>query len=174
MQSGAAAQMPPPRAVLARPKGRGRIFVVLLALVLAIIGTPRASATESISFDRVWWDGLSHAEQINAVEGLIIGYQGGFREGGAAAVAELDRNSFAAKKTPTAYKTQMSKWLWSGMRPTPEYTKTFGTYAHQIGDFYRDHPSLAQATVDQFFGCFADRPRFSCEDDAGFLRSVQP
>jgi hypothetical protein len=131
-----------------------------IALAIFCISGPMALATESVTFDGVWWRSLSSSEQLVAVQGLLEGYHGGFNDGWAAAyvTVALDGNA-SHKHFATLLDHRKSN-------ADAVYSKTFGTYRNEITDFYDSHPSLVEKPLGLFFSCFADNPGMTCDQVA--------
>lgn len=142
-------------------------FILGLLCAFALAAS-KANGTESVSFDRAWWDGLSEAEQTTAVQGLIEGFHGGYDAGyrSAAMVVLLDRNP-----ARTHFANLLVRQVHEENR-SQVFSKTFGTYVHLVSDFYTNNPGLAKATVGDFFECFADHPQFTCDEQATMLTKV--
>ena len=60
--------------------GRRQISGALCAItasLLLIFVTTAGKASVSVTFDGLWWQDLTPLEPINAVEGILVGYQAG-------------------------------------------------------------------------------------------------
>lgn len=143
-----------------------RLFTI--GIFLFALLAMRASASTTVTFDSVWWNGLSQDEQIVAVEGAIDSYQQGYTNGAIALsgtvhdymlqhVKVSDRDSIA---------TAMYHALDKMPKMTPIFSKTFGTYIHGISDFYSNFPDASKVTIGGIVVCLADKPERSCEQVA--------
>ena len=54
---------------------------VLFVFCAALATSSSSNATETVTFDGVWWTGLTDSEQIIAVQAMLGGYQQGYNNG---------------------------------------------------------------------------------------------
>lgn len=140
-----------------------RLFAAV-ALACGIAFSGRATvATETITFNGLWWASLSETEQGEVVEGILVGFNAGAAAGylRARTLVALDQGENRA---------HFQALLDRNFRPRLTFGKTFGTYVHEISDFYANNPTLTNVTVDKFFDCFADQPMIPCAREAELLR----
>ncbi len=146
-----------------------RIVSYLLAILVAsstVLYARATTATETVRMDAAWWNDLSEAAKTTAVQGMLVGFSAG-EEFGYSRAHSLVRNDHS----PNA--AHFEKLLYAHYQSgRATFSKTFGTYVHEVSDLYANNPSIADHAVREFFGCFADRPQVSCDDVIGLMKSV--
>ena len=135
-----------------------RSIVVALALAgILTVGAARALATETISTDAVWWNSLDESQQDLAVLASMEAFWEGFGAGTAT------QESYDTLSTSGGHKVRES------LRPPiprVEFSKTIGTYRHEITDFYVNHPEASTETIGGILWCLSDEPLLSCDEIA--------
>lgn len=134
-------------------KGRVAKATFALAAALVFVSGP-ARATESVTFDGVWWQGLRQAEKVVAIEGMLAGYDSGYRDGWLAGYYY----AVFAYAVPFS-KLQNATQTWNGMsKKETSFSKPFGTYIDEIDAWYEGHPDKLGTvyTSALLVDCFSD------------------
>jgi len=130
--------------------------VISAIALLLLLPLPRAVATESVTFDEVWWNDASQDEQMYAVEGAIDAYENGFSDGIIHAAVRFGKSDAAMRMLQSDDQT---------------FRQTFGFYVSSITNFYATHPGASRATIGTIVSCLADKPLYTCEQIANFSSS---
>ena len=114
--------------------------VYTLAVALLVDIAP-AAATTTITMGGVWWQGLSDAQKVVAVEAMIDGIGTGYVQGHVKGRA----NAYQLFNVPT---DTILKRIQTGQMPpdsqhAPEFSKTFGVYVDEINVWYEAHSKTA-------------------------------
>ncbi len=123
---------------------------VFLALFLLMPGS-RAIATESVTFDEVWWNDASQDEQTFAIQGAIDAYENGVSDGVIHAGTLLGKSDAALRIADS---------------DGPTFSQTFGYYTSEVNNFYASHPNASKATIGVIVSCLADKPFYTCDQIA--------
>ena len=136
----------------------------MVAVLLSGIAMGRATATTSVRFDAEWWRGLTDSEKVKVVQGAMSGYTEGVHDGVTSMRSQL-RVVLMNNGTSASRADQIIKRF---SVPNSDFSKTFGTYIHEVGDFYDNYPSASGAEVGNTLLCLTDQPTFDCSTVAGF------
>lgn len=117
-----------------------RIVASVLIGALLLLVPIELNATETVSFDGVWWGGLSRSDKLTAVEGMLSGMAAGYTAAMAAMVSGGASSTLIGKV--------------KALKPESKFT--LGTIIDRIDAVYRDHPKLADIRVSQFVVCAAN------------------
>lgn len=120
---------------------------------MTFLSTP-AGATDAVSFDGVWWTGLSDSEQVVAVEAIIAGFDTGYNDGYIRAA--LNDNAHY-------HSTRSTAQLTDDPETHQVFSKTFGAYQQEITDFYSAHTKSMTVTVGDVMACLSDDPQYTCD-----------
>jgi len=134
-----------------------------LAAALVFISTP-VGATTSITFDGVWWQGLSSNAKVVALQGILAGIDMGYTSGWYGGDLYVS-NTYLTPQQRTAVINQHAKKpldeLDALRAAAPTFSKTFGTYVDEINVWYEVHPKGTGIPPAQLLsGCFADKPDY--------------
>ncbi len=135
------------------------VSIAACSLIVGIIlglTVGRAVATETISEDGIWWQGLDYDHQITAIQALMAGYQQGWDDG---AIAK----SVAVNLVIPKYWTLPLQTAHMSDSPSPSFPKTFGTYISEMNSFYEDHPDASSVTAGNVLGCLSTPPDIDCD-----------
>ena len=138
--------------------------ILSIILLFAVLSPQTASATESVNMDGAWWQTLSETTKVYVVEGMIEAYESGWTEGQAEARGRTQRllhSSFVKQSLSANVYKKFSTLMLS--KPT-RFSKTFGTYQHEIDDFYANYPNAIQLSVGSLLGCLNDNPVITCDE----------
>ena len=139
-----------------------RLIRTIYALATALlVATAPAAATTTITMDGVWWQGLSDAQKVVAVQAMIDGIGTGYVQGHVKGRA----NAYQLFNVPT---DTILKTIQAGQMPpdsegTPEFSKTFGVYVDEINVWYEAHSKTAMRPSFLLAECLSDKPVFSME-----------
>lgn len=122
-----------------------------LVLCLAALALRPACATTTITLDGTWWQSLSYADKIAAVQGMLAGFLAGYHW----AIFQISINTGfqnASQRDQTAV-----YWIkkTAGKAYNMGASVSFGTIVSKIDAIYRDHPRLLSKSVEQFIVCAA-------------------
>ncbi len=125
---------------------------LIAAAVSALTAAP-AFATTTITMDGKWWQGLPQDSKVYVIQGMMVAYTIGWIDG----VGSL------ATAGPTPPETVKDTMAYMG-KLAPDFSKSFGTYVHEIDDFYIDHPKSLDLSTGTVLGCLADKPVGVCKE----------
>ena len=125
---------------------KSRFVKLSFAIAALLFALAPAGATTSVSMDGSWWRDLPESSKVYVAQGLITGFEAGYNSG-AAQTIDLDG--------PNSESNKLSK---RALNHVPHFSKTFGTYVHEISDFYENNPEQEISLVGTIFRCFADDP----------------
>jgi len=133
-------------------------FLLLTFLVSSI-----ASATEALSTDGAWWNGLSTLERAEVMLASTSAYSYGFNHGQvdqffAATSAIIDSKSLTASQSGGL----IAKIKSHTHDPTFS-AKVIGSYVDSVSNFYSSHPQAMRMEVGELFACVQDAPTISCD-----------
>lgn len=134
-----------------------------------------SGATESVSFDGVWWQQLLSPEKTVAVQGMLVGRDSGYLDGYSAGAGRLFDDPFyklGLQRSSLADKKRAEKQYEKiGSYPTDKVGDdiTFGTIVDKIDAVYRDNPDLVKNAVFQFVAC-AGTKGMDCQKTIDELR----
>lgn len=151
-------------------KGRLAKATFALAAALVFVSGP-ARATESVTFDGVWWQGLTRGEKIVALEGILAGIDSGYSSGWWGGGSYI-LNAYMTSQQRAAVMNRRFRTLTvesdAERAAAPAFSKTFGTYVDEIDVWYEAHPKRTSVEpVNLLEGCFANKPIISSCDDVG-------
>jgi hypothetical protein len=139
-----------------------RLVRTVYALAVAVLFTVApATATTTISMDGVWWQGLSDAQKVVAVQAMLSGIGTGYVQGHVKGRA----NAYQLFNVPT---DAILKTIQAGKMPpdsldAPEFSKTFGVYVDEITVWHEAHSKTAMTPSFLLAECLSDKPTFSME-----------
>jgi hypothetical protein len=125
-------------------------MVAILAVVAGAFLGGRLSASESVTMDGSWWQGLDPSAKIAAAQGILAGYDGGYwwcRD-------RYEESAIYQK----AMKANGVAWArlegdLDGREQLRNFRLTFGTIVDRINSVYRDYPEVQKAEVSTFATC---------------------
>jgi len=148
-------------------------FAIAAALLFA---SAPVGATTSITFDGVWWQGLSSNAKVVALQGILAGIDMGYTLGWFGGDLYISNTYMTPQQRAAITNQKLKKSLdeVDALRAAaPTFSKTFGTYVDEIDVWYEVHPKMTVIGPAQLLGdCFADNPAYSpvpgyCENNAG-------
>ena len=96
--------------------------------------------------------------RVYVITGLIAGYQYGTMDEHIRASERLSDGII--ERTIPSQGGYASEAAIDALN-SPSFSKSFGTYADEVTDFYRDHPA-SYVVVAAVVGCLADKAEASC------------
>lgn len=118
--------------------------LLLIAICVCFVFSPRpsvATVTSTVSFDGVWWQSMSRAEKLIAVQGMLVGYTAGY--------VRAASNASDATEGPS-----QSKFFETLVSQEPaEGDLTFGQIADRIDQVFVRHPVMRVRNVSLFVEC---------------------
>ncbi len=130
-------------------------YSLIVGIILGVT-VGRAVATETLTADGVWWQGLDYDHQITAIQGLIAGYQQGWNDGTIA-------KSVAVSAVIPKYWTVPLSVVHMSDAQAPTFPKTFATYISEMSSFYEDHPDASSVVAGDVLGCLSTPPDIGCD-----------
>ena len=149
-----------------------RVIAILLALLFALVPAG-GSGTETtiVTTDGVWWQTLSHADKLTVVEGMLVGFQAGYRSAQGNAADALSPVSEYSDKHVSSASRKVLRPVAILADKTPKFyeefdiavsaefpnvaDRTFGTMVDRIDSVFDNHPKLAKLAVSRVFECAA-------------------
>lgn len=133
-----------------------------LALIAALLLVTAAhtSASDYLVQDGVWWQGLTDDARIYVVIGALTGYDSGYGDAAAQAMA-ASRREFGAHRISLGEVSRVLPPL-----EVPTFSKLFVTYSNDITNFYEQYPEAIKARVGDVLTCYADKPELTCDQVA--------
>jgi hypothetical protein len=143
----------------------GALFAIA---ILLSAGATRSNATEVtyVNFDGVWWQGLTRVDKLLAVQGMLVGYHGGYSDAGSDTWADCR----AAMQLPPSQCDGQMKRL--NLQEPSFSDRSFGTIADRIDSVYENHPRLVKWRVANFVSCAAKSGE-NCEGLARYLETYK-
>ena len=136
-----------------------RYFVVVLAIFAA--NSIQTSAADTVTLDGTWWNSLSQAEKIVAVQGMLAGYSAGYTQRTLDVIDDTPPSDLKAVKEVLSFRP---------MRDDTGTGITFGSIVARIDAVYDNHPEAVAYSMYDFVHCAANS-RLNCEDD---LKRLKP
>jgi len=125
--------------------------LALIVTLMAVITCGTTTAIGQVGLeDSGWWQSLSRNEQVVAVEGMMLGYTEGFRDG--AVGEDLPLRPTRAERDARAH--QLDRVAKLALAGTP-YTSAM--IADRISAIYREKPGLVHLAVVGLCVCVATR-----------------
>jgi len=122
----------------------------LPGFLIIILVTLPASATETVTFDGVWWQSLSRVDKDTAVQGMLAGYVSGYYR----AKSDAGDAVFSKAKSLTMGQSVGIYNLIVSQQP-PSMNAAFGTIIDRINDLYADHPETLKDATAYYIACAA-------------------
>jgi len=142
-------------------KGRFAKASFVIAAALVFISTP-VGATTSITFDGVWWQGLSSNAKVVALQGILTGIDVGYAAGWFDGDLYVANTYMTPQQTNARLHESFDKTMngVNALRAAiPTFSKTFGTYVDEINVWYQVHPKSTDILPAKLLlDCFVDKP----------------
>jgi hypothetical protein len=140
---------------------RSGIARVGIVVALVLLAFEAGQATEHLSTDGAWWQGLSAYDRVTAVVGLAEGYTEGYSAGYAKGVTTLTNTLSTQSRGAILVDGRYLKVLSSG---NVAMSKAYGSYVDELTDFYTNYPALSDIPAGRILQCMVDHPDHSCDD----------
>ena len=113
---------------------------------------PAAHATETtfVTFDGAWWTGLTNPEKLIAVQGMLVGYHGGYSDG-AFAVVEKQASMRFKTSNPRVVEGKIYREVLSESHAGQD--RNFAQIIRQLNLYFVNHPEHASNLVSEEMFC---------------------
>lgn len=135
----------------------------LLCCLLMVIVLP-AGSTTLVVFDGEWWSSLDRGEKVMAVQGMLAGYEWGFKTGATRAATGMANRTLALLRKAHLSQAQLSEaeiqynyqagTVIASLEPSLG-SPSFGTIVDRLDAIYNGHPKLAREEIGLFVECAA-------------------
>ena len=133
-----------------------RAAIFILCLILAAGGgftAARATEQTVLTFDGAWWTGLTRAEKLMAVEGMIVGFGAGYGSGTFSSWLAVFSNR---PKTPPANIKALFDKIQKRIvadTTTTGNDRNFGTMVDELDNHFEGHDDRQKESVSQSVWC---------------------